>query len=485
MSVLLMGLLACGGGESTPTKKLTPISGTTHRIAEPETVDNLDLMLDIMADEVDCDEVSTELEDVCLPHIDRSTGEVRLSFQMKVDGENYPMPLEAEHIRVFHAGSEVLSEWEGQSYTLIPHRERSAKQMFILLIDGSSSMSSQVKKGVSRMDAVRNALLRDDVKNAFFSGAADKSVVVLEFTQATKPLGGRLTILENKRDYSNYIQKHLRVSSGYTHLYDAVRYATGELLEAEEIKNWLETHTAVPTVVVLTDGFNNLERRDLCKSNTRRLTRLLEHLQRVRQGQVGSVSRPTVYTVGFGQPIRPNWKLPELQTTEVDDQKLCGRYKDWQIDGNLEDMGIDNPSLSWIADLGGGSTFVRNNSKGLGEAFQAAAAKRYEWFEVRYRVGFSNVRRSFITKLRLDAFATAEASVEIHPSAWLDAPPGTSIGDGWTVPTPYRHTLTVIIPTMGLLILLSYLSAAWFNVRRVLFGRTRPPAAPTDDTAEV
>jgi hypothetical protein len=335
------------------------------------------------------------------------------------------------------------------------------------------------------MDAVRNALLRDDVKDAFFSGSADKSVVVLEFTQSTRPLGGQLTILENKRDYSTHIQKHLRVSSGYTHLYDAVRYATGELLETEEIKGWLESHTAVPTVVVLTDGFNNLERRDLCKSNTRRLTRLLEHLQRVRQGRVGSVSRPTVFTVGFGQPIRPNWKLPELETTAVEDQKLCGRYKDWQIDGNLEDMGIDNPSLSWIAALGGGSTFVRNNSKGLGEAFQAASAKRYEWFEVRYRVGFSNVRRSFIAKLRLDAFATAEASVEIHPSAWLDAPPGTSIGGGWTVPTPYRHTLTVIVPVMGLLILLSYLAAAWFNVRRVLFGRTRPPPPPSDDTVQV
>ena len=51
-----------------------------------------------------------------------------------------------------------------------------------LLIDGSSSMSAQVKDGVSRMDAVRNALLRDDVKDAFFSGSADKSVVVLELS---------------------------------------------------------------------------------------------------------------------------------------------------------------------------------------------------------------------------------------------------------------------------------------------------------------
>ena len=481
--LVLMGLLACGGEKnSTPKKNLEPIPGTTHRIARPVARDDLDLDLKIMTNEADCDVVSSELESVCMPHIDRSTGEVRLSFQLRVDGEIYPMPLTSEHIRVFHAGTEVLSAWEGQTYTLIPHKERSAKQMFILLIDGSSSMSATVRPGVTRMDAVRKALLRDDVKSAFFNRDTGTSVVIFEFTQSTRPLGGQISILENKGEYSNYIKSHLRVSAGYTHLYDAVRYATGELLKADEIQSWLNSNNAVPTVILLTDGFNNLERGDLCKTNTKRLTRLLEHLERVRQGKVTSSSRPTVYTVGLGQPIRANFKLPELQTTEVTPKKLCGKYQDWQIDGNLEDVGIDNPSLSWIAEMGGGNSFVRNNSKGLGEAFQAAAAKRYEWFEIRYRVGFSNVRRSFITRLKLDAFATAESYVEIHPSAWLDAPPGTPIGEGWTMPTPYRHTLTVIIPSMGLLILLSYLGAAWFNTRRVIFGRTRPPRPPQDDT---
>ena len=46
MSVLLMtGLLACGGDERTPKKTLNHIPGTTHRIAEPESVENLDLEL--------------------------------------------------------------------------------------------------------------------------------------------------------------------------------------------------------------------------------------------------------------------------------------------------------------------------------------------------------------------------------------------------------------------------------------------------------
>ena len=480
----MAGLLACGG-DGEPRENLVPIPGTTHRIGVPRATPNTELELKILTTESDCyNAVSSDAENICLPHINRSTGEVRLSFKLRDDAETYPLPLSAEHIRVFHAGSEVLAEGEGQTYTLIPHVPRSARQMFILMIDGSASMKEETTpgSGVTRMDAVREALLLDEVKDAFFSSVG-KSVVIFEFTSGTpRPLGGEITILEGKRPYAAYIKQHLRVSSGYTHLYDAVNYASGTLLKEEAIANWLDTNTADPTIVVLTDGFNNIQASDTCASNARPLSRLMENLQRMRQGGNEDRTRPAIYTVGFGQPIRPNFKLPEQIVPKISEKELCGRRQDWRIDGNLEDLGIDNPSLSWIAAMGGGGAFVRNTSRGLGEAFQAAAAKRYEWFEVRYRVGFSNVRRSFVTRLKLEAFATAEAKVRIHPSAWLDAPPGTPIGQGWTMPSPYRHTLTIIIPTMGLLILLSYLSAAWFNTRRVVFGRTRPPSAPTDGT---
>ena len=72
------------------------------------------------------------------------------------------------------------------------------------------------------------------------------------------------------------------------------------------------------------------------------------------------------------------------------------------------------------------------------------------------------------------------ASVTIHPSAWLDAPPGVLASDGWSRPASYRRTLSAVLPMMGLVVVMMYLGAAGFNSRRVLSGRTRPPRPPAD-----
>ena len=44
---------------------------------------------------------------------------------------------------------------------------------------------------------------------------------------------------------------------------------------------------------------------------------------------------------------------------------LCGRNLSRRIDGDLEDDGIDNVSLEWIANVGGGQTFVSKSQKEL------------------------------------------------------------------------------------------------------------------------
>ena len=240
------------------------------------------------------------------------------------------------------------------------------------------------------------------------------------------------------------------------------------------IANALELNEMAVTVVVLTDGFNNLSSRDTCADNAERLNLLLKHLDTVRGEGADLRRRPTVYTVGLGRPVRPRFALPDDRPAKITPAMLCGRrYKDWRIDGLLEDRGIDNPSLMFIADRGGGSAYIRQDRDGLGEAFRAAAARRYAWFELRYRVDPFYLRRSFRTQLRLLSFATAQASIVIHPSAWLDGPPGKRAEDGWTRPRPFTHTLTILTPAIGLLIGLSYLNAAWFNTRRALFGRLR------------
>jgi hypothetical protein len=172
--------------------------------------------------------------------------------------------------------------------------------------------------------------------------------------------------------------------------------------------------------------------------------------------------------------------MPTTRSPDLSGRDLCGRYVSRRIDGDLENDGIDNVSLEWIASFGGGSAYVRQGKKKLGEAFEAAAAKRYEWFEVRYRVQPAHLRRSFESTIELVSFATGAASVTIHPSAWLDAPPGVIASDGWSRPASYRRTLSAVLPMMGLVVAMMYLGAAGFNSRRVLSGRTRPPRPPAD-----
>ncbi|MEL6350060.1 MAG: vWA domain-containing protein [Myxococcota bacterium] len=473
----LVVLIGCGSDDAS--EKLMPIPGTTTRIGEPVSKEGSELYMELFTERPRCEIVVSEEDvDACMPYIDRATGEVRLSFQLQSGDSVLALPLAEDHIRVAHMGREVKDNAENQSVELIPHEPQSSRQLFILLIDGSASMREEVRPGVNRMDEVRSALLLPGVKDAFFPDDNKTAVAVFEFTEGTpEPLGGKLTLLENKKEYTQQIRQHLRIRSGYTHLYDAIRYVSEEVIQKGPVYEWLQRNNGQPTVVALTDGFNNIRRLDKCGDNAQRLTGLLGLLQRLRKDSTPT-TRPSVYTVGLGRPLRPSYTFPDRLGPRLNERELCGRFVRREIDGDLERQGIDNVSLKWIAYFGGGRTYVRRNKKGLGEAFQAAAAKQYEWFEVRYRYDPYYMRRSFETRIRLTSFASAEGWVQFHPSAWLDAPPGAKRPDGWAKKSSYRATLVLILPILGTLTVLSYLGAAWFNTRRVLSGRTRPPRPP-------
>ncbi len=471
----LAGLLlgACSGN-------LTPIPGTTTRVGTPTVEPGTELELKIFTTKADCvASVKPEEQHLCLPHVDRSTGQVRLGFQFRLDSNDFPIPLSEEHLRVVHKGR-MVQDGAGSSVEVIPHDPIDAEQLFILVIDGSSSMADVNNKGRSRMDRVKAALLKPEVREAFFPrGGTKTGVVLLTFTSGDPvPVGGSLRILTNETEYKKQVKDELQVLAGFTHLYNAVRYATGPFLEQKEIKDFIDINEAAPTVVVLTDGFNNEASADTCADNADRLERLLEHLNKSRQEVEDIRYRPTVFAVGLGKELRPSFKLPDSRDATVRAVDLCGkRYRDWRIDGELERYGIDNASLQFIADRGDGFAYVRRDTDGLAEAFQAAAAQRYGWFEVRYQVDPHYLRRSFESRLRLLSYAKAEASVRIHPSAWLDGPPARIEEDGRAVPQPFRHTATVVMPALGLFVSLGFIGAIGFNTRRILFGRARRPKA--------
>ncbi len=462
---------ACGS-------ELQNVPGSALRISQPELARGTDLALDIFTSPEECARYEPAEQAACLPWINRNNGEVHLSFRLLLDGEPWPLPLGREHVQVSHQGSIIQVGRNKQEYTLVPHDPQRSAQLFVLLIDGSGSMN--LPRRDPRIERVRRALLGDDVLSAFFPPDAPTGVLLLSFQgDQLLPVGGSIEVIKSRREFKTVVEERLQPGSGYTNLYEAIRTATGPLLEKEpEIVRFLQTSEASPTIIALTDGFNNTSHDDVCADNAPRLGRLLKHLETVRGSDVALRKRPSVYTVGLGRPFRPRFTLPD-DPEKVRAIDLCGRlHRRTPIDGNLEERGIDNASLAWIAKAGGGVSYVKQDVGGLGQAFRSAAAKRYGWFELRYRLDPFYLRRSFKTGIRLMAFATAESSVTLHPSAWLDAPPGKPTGDGWTEPSPLADSATTVMPFLGFLLVLGFLAPAIFNSRRVLLGRLKPPTPP-------
>ncbi len=471
-SVALLGLAACGG------TNLTAVPGSTLRVSKPEVAQGTELELRILTEERQCGNLTGAEPQQCLPRVDRGSGEVHLAFQFLAGTDPWPMAIDKQHLQVVHQGSLIQEGQNQQSYDVIPHDPVKSDQLFVLLIDGSGSMNEPSSD--PKIERVREGLLRPEVVQAFFPESTTTGLVLLEFSgNSVRPVGGQMKVITNRKAYKKLVRNQLRASGGFTNLYQAVEYATGDLLRNEEVvTEFLRTTTGAPTVIALTDGFNNERGSDTCSTNATRLEKLLRHIEDVRGEGAELTARPRVFTVGLGRPFRRRFELPaELGT--VRPNTLCGKkYKDMRIDGTLETLGIDNASMAWIAAVGGGESFTKRKADGLGVAFQAAAAEQYEWFEVRYRLDPFYLRRSFETTLRLAAFAEAEASVELHPSAWLDAPPGQRSEDGWTRPSSLIHTVGLILPLLGLLVASSFLSPAWLNARRIVLGRLRPPRAP-------
>ncbi len=482
--LLLVGLLAA----VACTSDLSPVPGTGVRISQPEQGKDTDLKLRIFTTETDCATLGPDDLAHCLPWVDRASGEVHLAFRFFLGADPWPVPITRDQVEVLHQGSVIQEGQNDQSFNLVPHDPVRAQQLFVVLIDGSASMNEPARN--PRIERVRAALLEEGVVRAFFPDQVRTGVLLLTFAGASvRPVGGEMKVIERPREYRRLVQQALRAEGGYTHLYDAVRYATGPLLsDVPAVRTFLQAANAAPTIVALTDGFNNEARDDTCGRNATRLESLLEHLVEARRGEGDLRTRPQVFTVGLGRPFHPSFDLPERRE-RVDPALLCRRkYVNAPIDGYLEAVGIDNASLTWIADAGGGRVYVKQDASGLGEAFQAAAAERYEWFEIRYRLDPFHLRRSFRTTLRLLAFANAEASVRIHPSGWLDGPPGVRQPDGWTARSTLRRTTALVLPVLGLLLTLGLLPPALVNARRILGGRlrrgtTRPPAAPAPPQA--
>ncbi len=446
-----------------------PILGTAYRIDRDVPTEGSELRVDIFTTENECANAGIEETDLCLPYADRSTGELRLAFDLRdpTTGSVLFRSLDSDAVAVSHDSSTV------DDIEVIPHDPVSSGQLFVLLIDGSGSM---YENDGERVKKVYSALMTPSVIQGFLPEDNGKTgVVLLRFSNGVVGLDGETPrVIKTKAEYRKVIKEHLMTPrGGFTHLYDAVAYAVTELPKVTAIDRFMAVKTADPTVIVLTDGFNNQEAADTCGTNVSRLNDLLGVMHEGRRaGGVGS--RSTVYTVGFGTRYRRGEK-PDGFKQVVTPTGLCGKYADQRIDGHLEDYGIDHVSLSWIAEAGGGVSFVKKDSKGLAETFGQTSRARYRWYELHYRVDSFYHRRSFESKLRLNDVARGETTVRLYPSPWLDAPGGhRDRGERWVTATPFRRSLAFLMPLLGLLVLLTYIGPAFFNARRAVFRRARP-----------
>ncbi len=453
---------------------LVSLPATTTRVAAPVSANEgqQDLTMHIFADRDECaGAVDDKDVDLCMPYVDRATGQVRVAFQMRVDGEKWAIPLPEDGIEIFHKKHEVKAGGM-KEFDVVPHDPQRSPQLFVLLIDGSGSMAIvDDATGRTRMEKLKAALLDPDVVDAFFPEETSTAVVPLVFAGAGQPvpLGGKW-VVQNKKEYRQLVRETLQVGAGYTFLYNAVDYGTSTLLEQPDIKAAVDNKKMQPTLIVLTDGFNNERPDDTCGSNAPRLETLLKKLDGVRRGEtVNITSRPVVYTVGLGVKAWRNLELPD--GTDVRPRDLCRAVGDQLINGGVENRGVDNATLGWIARTGGGGSYVKRDPAGLAEAFKAAAAMRYGWFEVRYKVDPYYLRRTFETKVRLTSLFRTEAAIQFYPSGWLDAPPGALDADGWARPPSFLSSLGLVMPSLALFATLGYLPSAWFNMKRTLFGR--------------
>lgn len=448
-----------------------PIAGTTWRIDEDRPADKSEVRVDILTNERECAEAKVTDVAQCIPRADRASGELHLSFRLRdpQSPTDIYRAIKAEQLRVTH------DRTTQSDIQLIPHEPVGTGQLYVLVIDGSGSMFENDRDRIKKVYA---ALLDPSVIDGFYPPNNPKTgVVLLRFTQTVTGLdGGAPRVLTTREDYEKMVKEHLLDQiGGYTHLYDAVKVVLTDVLEQDAISSFLAVKSAEPNVVMLTDGYNNEAASDVCSTNVPRLQSALDVIREVRTSQ-GSGVRPVVHGVGLGRPYRKGNMPKGAINKPVTARDLCGTYADWRIDPDLEDVGIDHVSLQYLAEAGGGTSFVKSQAKGLAEALSQQAATRYRWYEVWYRVpdNFWH-RKSFKVELQLTSYDRAMTSVMLHPGAWLDAPTATHGEDGrWHVPRSFLASLALLMPALGLILLAQYVGPALFNTRRALFRRARP-----------
>ncbi len=478
-------------GCANPANAPSPVPGSAYRVGMPE-MKNRPAKVHILQNERACSLLYKQLNgstssddpsfvaflDSCAPKVDRASGTVELSFYVSSQQDDTPLnlPMTSKHIRILHNGSRP----EDAELNLLPQGKHRADQLFIVLIDHSYSMDQPDPEGVSRMERVRQALTAN--AGNFFTGGS--KAVLMRFYQKGRAEEAMLEGLDGTawKDVKPLVSEaafqvklsELGQEKGWTPIFSTVNKAVGPVLSRDTaLGEAMLIDNLTPTIVLITDGFNNTYGEQKCKDNVPLLNGTLRKIQDARRSL--KADSPEVYTIGFGEPLNPQVDLTDAYPVAA--ETLCGSPSraNTVINGRLENEGIDNVSLEMLAQLGGGKAFVSPDYRKLSEVLKETSPVRYSWFKVRYSMGPQYHRASFTSSVRLSGIVEGESSVEFHPSAWLGgAPPVASAEPGEGLKAGDSRMIAVVATlALSLLALFVYLGPALFNLQRALFRRSR------------
>lgn len=461
------------------------LEGSTWTLSEPVEPRRGDLGMHVFRSKADClgKGVDPAELDACAPWVDPATRRIHLAFRLEQASVGLPVAITARRLAVSvgaEKGGVSLRRGEAWDYEIVPHAPSGTGQLIVLLIDRSGSMYQPTTDAQGRPQAegiarVVQALQSDAVKDALLptGGGSRAAVMLLTFTDAVRgPYGEPWRMAEVLRDraaYDKAVDALLDAPApGFTHLYQSVQTVVSEVLLDADLAAWVTETQADPTVVLFTDGFNNTFSAQTCGDNAAELQRLMDLL---RSAEAANGLGYTLHAIGLGRKFEPDFQLP-LASGPITPRDLCGPAVAERIDGGLEKRGIDNVSLAWIAEAGGGRTLVHEEAGMVAGFLAQTGTALHAWYELRMHLDAihqQRFRRALPVMVQVRSPRVASATLTLRPNPLFDQAPR---GEGdVAAPTPAVAAFRVVMLGLAATFALLASPVAWHHARRALLRR--------------
>lgn len=467
------------------------LEDSTWRMLEPLEVDRGGYKIHLFRSRSDClgglsaaDAEDPDLVERCVPWIDPARRRIHLAFEVRHRDNRVPMAIDADRLDVALGDARGTFQLR-DGVQLTPHHDAGLRQLFILLVDRSSSMyrdweGSDGEMHRPRIEDVVRALLSPGVLSTFFPDGmgVHTGVMLFTFQDEVRGVNGQpwtdVSILTSMEEYRAEVDALLyEPQGGFTHLYDAVGTVLDDVLVTHEhVRPFIELTQADPALIVITDGFNNTSGPQKCGENAPMLTRVLKTIDRVhtRPGRTGV----QLFTVGIGPPYAPDFRPPPGRPGFVSERQLCGDKAFRRIDGDLEREGIDNPSLLYMARAGGGRDYVGEDPGKVAALIQQTGARLHEWFELELELDerqLKRFRQDMPLLLEVTRPRHLEARTTLVPHPWLDGPGARVTESGRLLSPSIRSAFAVLVTGLGMSFFVFVTWVGLYHARRALLKR--------------